>query len=113
MPDQASPELTTRDVLSQVARRIELLETDVRKLDAKIDARFDALDAKTDARFEAQNAKTDTRFDAQDAKIDALSAMIDARFRHLTRTIIAVASLFVAVAGAFVAYLTLFRNLPA
>ena len=81
--DQATPELTTRDVLAQVARRIELLETDVRSLSSKVDTRF-----------------------------DAFSEKMDARFRNLTTTIVAVAAVLVAAAGAFAAYLTvLLRDL--
>ena len=45
--DQASPELTTRDVLAQVGRRIELLETDIRTIDSKVDL----LSEKIDTRF--------------------------------------------------------------
>ena len=85
--DQAPPELTTRDVLAQVDRRIDLVETDIRKLDSKFDARFNALDAKFDAKF------------------DALVEKIDTRFRHLTTTMIAVTGVLVATAGACVAYL--------
>ena len=40
--EQISPELTVRDVLQQISRRVDVLETDVRALDAKVDARFDA-----------------------------------------------------------------------
>ena len=78
--DQTSPELTTRDVLAQVGRRIELLETDIRSIDSKV---------------------------------DLLSEKIDTRFRHLTTTIVAAAGVLVAVVGAFAAYLTLLRDLPA
>jgi len=45
--DQTSPELTTRDVLAQVGRRIDLVETDIRKIDSKIDI----LGEKIDTRF--------------------------------------------------------------
>ena len=78
--DQTSPELTTRDVLVQVGRRIELLETDIRTIDSKV---------------------------------DLLSEKIDTRFRHLTTTIVAAAGVLVAIAGAFAAYLTVLRDLPA
>ena len=76
--DQASPELTTRDVLSQMDRRIDLVETDLRKLDSKLDSRFDLLDSK----IVALDSKMNTRFDAQDSKIEALAERMDARFRH-------------------------------
>ena len=63
---QSSPDLTTRDVLQQVNRRLELIEGDVRNLNQKLDARFGEHDAKTEARFAAQDA----RFAAQDATSD-------------------------------------------
>ena len=122
--EQVSPELTLRDVLSQVARRIDLVETDVRKLDSKLDARFDAQSTKIDtrfdaqstrfdARFDAQEAKFDARFDAQDAKIVALGEKMDTRFRHLTTTIVAATGVLVAAVGGCAAYLTVLRDLPA
>lgn len=64
---QSSSELTTRDVLQQVNRRLELIESDQRELNHKVDA----LDDKFDARFSAQDAKMDTRFSAQDAKMES------------------------------------------
>ena len=85
---QSSSELTTRDVLQQVNRRLELIESDQRELNHKVDAlddkfdtrftaqdakmenRFSALDDKFDARFSAQDAKMENRFSAQDAKIE-------------------------------------------
>ncbi len=95
--DQAT-ELTVRDVLSQVDRRIDLVETDILKLDSKFEAKFEAMDAKFDARFGAMDAKFDARFGATDAKFDA-------KFRDLTTTMIAVAGIMVASAGAIAAYL--------
>jgi len=72
MSADQTTELTVRDVLSQVDRRIDLVETDIRKLDSKFDSKFGAMDAK---------------------------------FRQLTTTIIAVAGILVASAGAIAAYL--------
>ena len=63
---QSSSELTTRDVLQQVNRRLELIESDQRELNHKVDA----LDDKFAARFSAQDAKMETRFSAQDTKIE-------------------------------------------
>ncbi len=80
--DQAT-ELSVRDVLSQVDRRLDLVEMDIRKLDSKFDTKFEYMEAK---------------FDAMDVKFDA-------RFRHLTMTMIAVAGILVASAGAIAAYL--------
>ena len=44
---------------------------------------------------------------------DQTSPELTTRFRHLTTTIVAAAAVLVAVAGAFAAYLTLLRDLPA
>ena len=52
------PELTTRDVLQQVDRRLELIEGDQRNLNHKVDR----LDDKVDDRFTAQETKADARF---------------------------------------------------
>ena len=103
--EQHSPELTVRDVLQQISRRVDVLETDVRALDAKVDARFDAQRSQMDTRFNAQSSQTNARFDAQDARFDAFSQEIATRFRHLTTTIITTAGVLVAAAGACVAYL--------
>ncbi|MFT5086810.1 MAG: hypothetical protein ACI906_000483 [Candidatus Latescibacterota bacterium] len=46
-----SSELTTRDVLQQVDRRLELIEGDVRSLNSKVDDRFSAPDVKFENRF--------------------------------------------------------------
>ncbi len=67
-------------------------KADLRDLEVRVRARFDAQDAKFDARFDVQDAKFDARFDAQDAKFharcDAQDAKLDARFdamgTHLT-----------------------------
>ena len=47
----STPELTTRDVLQQVDRRLSLIEEDLRALDAKLDRRIEGLDAKLDTKF--------------------------------------------------------------
>ena len=60
--EQHSPELTVRDVLQQISRRVDVLETDVRALDAKVDARFDAQRSQMDTRFNAQSSQTNARF---------------------------------------------------
>jgi hypothetical protein len=46
-----SSELTTRDVLQQVDRRLELIEGDVRSLNSKVDDIFSAQDVKFENRF--------------------------------------------------------------
>lgn len=43
-----TPELTTRDVLHQVDRRLSLIEEDLRSLDTKVDRTRVELDAKID-----------------------------------------------------------------
>ena len=48
--EQPLTELTTRDVLLQVDRRLTLIEDDLRTLDQKWDQRFESLDQKIDAR---------------------------------------------------------------
>jgi len=55
-------------------------------LDAKLDARFNALSArqdKLDAKIDAVAARQDARMDALDAKIDRIDAKLDARFDAL------------------------------
>lgn len=44
-----TPELTTRDVLHQVDRRLSLIEEDLRSLDTKVDRTRVELDAKIGA----------------------------------------------------------------
>ena len=55
---QSSPELTTRDVLQQVDRRLELIEGDQRGLNQKVEA----LDDKVTDKLAAQETKADARF---------------------------------------------------
>ena len=62
--EQPLTELTTRDVLLQVDRRLTLIEDDLRTLDQKWDQEFGTLDQKTDARFDALCQKIDAQFDA-------------------------------------------------
>ena len=62
--EQPLTELTTRDILLQVDRRLTLIEDDLRTLDQKWDQQFGTLDQKTDARFDALCQKIDAQFDA-------------------------------------------------
>jgi len=71
----STPELTTRDVLQQVDRRLCLIEEDLRGLDAKVDTKIGALDAKLDAKI--------------DAKIGALDAKLDSKFHLVVGLILA------------------------
>ena len=59
--EQPLTELTTRDVLLQVDRRLTLIEDDLRTLDQKWDQRFETLEQKTDARFDILDQKIDAR----------------------------------------------------
>ncbi|NKB66044.1 MAG: hypothetical protein GKR89_03180 [Candidatus Latescibacteria bacterium] len=85
--EQTPPELTTRDVLAQVDRRLTLIEEDVRALDSKVDTRFDFLDQKLGARIGALEHKLDTRVDALDqklgARIDTLDQKLDGKVDEL------------------------------
>ena len=69
--EQPLTELTMRDVLLQVDRRLTLIEDDLRTLDQKWDQRFATSDQKTDARFDTLDQKIDARFDTLDQKTDA------------------------------------------
>ena len=64
MPAEQQPltELTTRDVLLQVDRRLTLIEDDLRTLDQKWDQRFDTLDQKIDARTNQLRQEMHTGF---------------------------------------------------
>jgi len=105
----STPELTTRDVLHQIARRLALIEEDVRalhmgvtsgfqRLDTRIDtiagrldAKIDKLDLKIDTKvgdaYHRLDAKLDARFGELDAKIDTqitrLETKNDTRFSRL------------------------------
>ena len=59
--EQPLTELTTRDVLLQVDRRLTLIEDDLRTLDQKWEQRFETLEQKTDARFDTLDQKIDAR----------------------------------------------------
>ena len=69
--EQPLTELTTRDVLLQVDRRLTLIEDDLRTLDQKWDQQFGTLDQKTDARFDALCQKIDAQFDALRQEMNA------------------------------------------
>lgn len=76
MSELTSAELTTRDVLLQIDRRLELSEGDVRRLDAKFDARIDEVEAKLTARIDGLEAKLDL-------KIELLRKEMNTRFYWL------------------------------
>ena len=70
MSEPTSAELTTRDVLVQIDRRLELSEGDVRRLDAKLDAKIDDLEARLTARIDGLEHKLTARIDGLEAKLD-------------------------------------------
>ena len=55
-------ELTTRDVLQQVDRRLSRMEEDLRVQDSKQDERMTTLDSKWDKRIASVEAKSDAKF---------------------------------------------------
>ncbi len=81
--------------------RFTEIKSDIRRLEDKVDARFEAMDAKVDdlrtelkednqrledkmdARFEAMDAKMDARFEAMDAKVDDLRKETRAETRRV------------------------------
>lgn len=103
-------------VLDCVATKadLRLLETKFEAQFEAIDSRFDAMEARFEAKFDAVDAKFDTiesRFDAVDAKFDAADAKFDAiesRFAafdtQLGRLWGMMVAIFVAVVGSGVAY---------
>ena len=62
------------DALSDVATK-----ADVNRLEAKIDAKFDAMDQKFGAKFEAMNAK----FEAMDQKFEAMDQKFETKFEAM------------------------------
>ena len=85
----STAELTTRDVLLQVDRRLTLIEGDLRGLDGKLDDKIDglrgemtgqinglhgefgSLRSETHARFERTNTRIDEVYTKLDVKIDS------------------------------------------
>jgi ribosomal protein L44E len=65
-----SAELTTRDILTQIDRRLTRLEEDFRELRRYVDQRFAEFERKIDQRFADSEAKSDQRFTALEAKVD-------------------------------------------
>ena len=65
------PELTTRDVLQQVDRRLSRMEEDLPVQDAKQDERMVSLDAKWETRATSFEAKWDKRITSVETKSDA------------------------------------------
>ena len=89
-------EITTRDVLQQINRRLELIESDVRVVSEKLDgpaqtlrdesaASYRSLNEKWDASVQGLNERLDTSFQTLNDKIDTsvqtLNNKIDTYFR--------------------------------
>ena len=96
MSELTSAELTTRDVLLQIDRRLELSEGDVRRLDVKLDdvehkltARIDEVERKLTARIDEVERKLSARIDGVDlklnARIDGLEAKLDLKIELLRK----------------------------
>lgn len=64
-------DITTRDVLQQVDRRLELLEGDVRSLDAKVDSGFSELRSYVDSGFGELRDHIDTGLGDQRSYVDS------------------------------------------
>ena len=79
---QPAPELTTRDVLQQINRRLSLIETDVRENNTKIEAKIDGLETKTETKIDGLETKTETKIDDLETKIEG---KIEVEIRELRR----------------------------
>lgn len=83
--EQTTAELTTRDVLLQVDRRLTLMEADLRSLDAKVeggntrlDTKIDALDVRLSDKIDALDVRFNTRLDG---KVEGLRVEMNNRFQ--------------------------------
>ena len=99
--EQTAAELTTRDVLLQVDRRLTLIEEDLRGLDDKLDDKVDglrsevdrrltlieedlrALDTKVDDVHAKLDAKIDTEIEALDAKLETIEIRLEDKIEGL------------------------------
>jgi len=81
--EQTAAELTTRDVLLQVDRRLTLIEGDLRTLDEKLDDKIDGLRSDVDRRFTLIEGDLRTLDEKLDGKIDGLRTEMYAQFGTL------------------------------
>ena len=83
MPE--STELTTRDVLSQIDRRLTRVEDDLREFRQYVEQRFTELEARFDAKLAAMESRFDAKLGAMEsrfeARFSALEAKVDRNFR--------------------------------
>ena len=80
-------EVSVEDRLGKLESTVEHIQSDVsemkgdiRRLDAKIDAKFDEVNRKIDTKFDEVNRKVDTKFDEVNRKVDALKDSIAGKF---------------------------------
>ena len=121
-------EVSVEDRLGKLESTVEHIQSDVsemkgdiRRLDAKIDAKFDEVNRKVDAKFDevnrkvdalkdsiagkfdAGNASTAAKFDAVNAKFHAVNASIAAQTvsieKALSRLVVRALTLYIALAG--------------
>ena len=78
-------EITTRDVLQQIDRRLELIEGDVRVVSEKLDVSFQTLNDKIDTSAQTLAEKIDASYrslnEKWDASVQTLHEKIDTYFR--------------------------------
>ena len=78
-------EITTRDVLQQINRRLELIESDVRAVSEKLDVSVQTLNDKIDTSVqvldEKREASAQTLNDKIDTSVQKLHEKIDTYFR--------------------------------
>ena len=78
-------EITTRDVLQQINRRLELIESDVRVVSEKLDVSAQTLNEKRDTSVQGLNEKWDTSVqglnEKWDTSVQKLHEKIDTYFR--------------------------------
>ena len=70
--DQPTSELTTRDVLTQVDRRVSLIERDVRELRDHVDSRFDEAGRENSQQFTESRRENADRFTGVESKFTAM-----------------------------------------
>ncbi|MCY3790605.1 MAG: hypothetical protein OXH63_17660 [Gemmatimonadetes bacterium] len=63
-------EITTRDVLQQINRRLELIESDVRAVSEKLDVSFQTLNDKIDTSVQDLDGKREASTQGLNEKID-------------------------------------------
>jgi ABC-type phosphate transport system auxiliary subunit len=87
--EQTAAELTTRDVLLQVDRRLTLIEEDLRGIDDKVETLDTRLSTKIEALDLRLNAKIDDKIDGVYAKLEAVQVRLDNRIDGLRHEMVA------------------------